>query len=52
MMPAMMVAMNRPPMPYCWTIGSRMTTKAAVGPDTLNRDPPVNAMTTPATIAV
>lgn len=29
-----------------------MTTKAAVGPEMLNRDPPVKAITAPATMAV
>ncbi len=50
--PAIIVATIRPPSPKRCTIGTRMTTKAAVGPDTCIRDPPSAAMMAPATIAV
>ena len=50
--PDMSVATSRPASPNCCDTGYRMTTKAAVGPDTLKRDPPVRAITIPATAEV
>ena len=46
------VAISRPLKPNCWVTGNKITTKAAVGPEILKRDPPVNAMIIPATMAV
>ncbi len=45
--PAIAVHNSRPPTPNCWVMGSKMTTNAAVGPDTLKRDPPKSAITEP-----
>jgi hypothetical protein len=50
--PAISVARSKPPKPKRRAIGERMTTKAAVGPETWTRDPPRRAMSAPATIAV
>lgn len=50
--PAIIVASINPPGPCCWTIGTRTTTNAAVGPLTWTREPPTTAVTAPATIAV
>ena len=36
-------------MPNCWVIGSRITTKAAVGPEMLKREPPHRAISGAAT---
>ncbi len=47
-----MVANIKPDKPYFWVIGKRITTKAAVGPVILNREPPNNAAKKPATITV
>ena len=52
MHPARKPAHRRPPIPYCWTIGSNMTTNAAVGPEMFTLEPPVRAITIPATTAV
>ena len=46
------VAINNPDKPYCNDTGYKITTNAAVGPETLKRDPPVRAITKPAIIAV
>ena len=48
----MSVATSRPASPNCCDTGYRITTKAAVGPDTLKREPPVRAITIPATAEV
>ena len=50
--PAISVASIRPPGPKRSTTGSRITTNAAVGPDTCTREPPSAPITAPATIAV
>ena len=50
--PAIIPATSRPPGPKRWTIGTRMTTNAAVGPVTWNRVPPSSAQVNPAMIAV
>jgi hypothetical protein len=50
--PAISVASASPPMPKRCEIGDRITTKAAVGPDTWNREPPSSGIRPPATIAV
>jgi len=50
--PATRVATSRPPRPNRAAMGARITTKAAVGPETWTADPPRSAMTKPATIAV
>ena len=47
-----MLNSSRPPRPYCWTMGSRITTKAAVGPETLKREPPLRAISGAATSTV
>ncbi len=39
-----MVQSSNPPMPNFWVMGSSITTKAAVGPETLKREPPVRAI--------
>ena len=52
MRPESNVAIKRPLSPNCWVTGYRITTKAAVGPDILKREPPVSAITIPAIIAV
>jgi len=49
---ASVVASIKPPGLCSATTGARITTKAAVGPATCTREPPVSAMTPPATIAV
>ena len=46
------VAISRPLRPNCWVTGNKITTKAAVGPEILKRDPPVSAIIIPATMAV
>ena len=51
-MPESKVAINRPDKPNCIETGYKITTKAAVGPETLKREPPVSAITKPAIIAV
>ncbi len=48
----MRVASISPPTPKRFEMGARITTKAAVGPDTCTRDPPSRAMIPPPTIAV
>ncbi|MNT33524.1 hypothetical protein D3C72_1694570 [compost metagenome] len=50
--PAIKVHSSNPPTPNCWVMGSSITTKAAVGPDTLKREPPVSAISGAATSAV
>ena len=50
--PESRVAISNPLSPNCWVTGYKITTNAAVGPEILKRDPPVNAITIPATIAV
>ena len=50
--PAMKPARSSPPKPNRVTIGTRMTTNAAVGPVTWQRVPPRSEETSPATIAV
>ena len=50
--PAMTPATRSPAIPKRTTMGARITTKAAVGPVTWNRDPPRSGTTMPATIAV
>jgi hypothetical protein len=52
MIPAITVARRRPPMPKRDEMGTRMATKAAVGPETWTREPPRSAITAPPTIAV
>ena len=52
MAPAMSVASSRPPTPKRWEMGARITTNAAVGPDTCTREPPRRGMRPPATMAV
>ena len=46
------VAISSPDNPYCNDTGYKITTNAAVGPETLNLEPPVNAMIKPPIIAV
>jgi len=50
--PAIIEAISSPARPKRAAIGDKITTKAAVGPDTLAREPPNNAVSPPATIAV
>ncbi len=50
--PAITEANSSPARPYCWAMGKRITTKAAVGPDTLKREPPARAIRKPAMTAV
>ena len=50
--PAIIPATSSPLSPYFETIGTRMTTNAAVGPVTWNCVPPSSAQITPAMIAV
>ena len=50
--PAASVATSSPPRPNRAAMGARITTKAAVGPDTWTADPPSSATTKPATMAV
>ncbi len=47
-----MVHSSSPPRPNCWVIGNRITTNAAVGPETLKREPPVRAISGAATSTV
>jgi hypothetical protein len=51
-MPASSPLSSNPPRPNLAVIGTRMTTNAAVGPETLKREPPLSEMTMPATMAV
>lgn len=51
-MPDSNVAISNPDNPYCNDTGYKITTKAAVGPETLNFEPPVNAIMKPDIIAV
>jgi len=50
--PAMAVARRRPPRPKRAEMGTRIATKAAVGPETCTRDPPSSPISAPPTIAV
>jgi hypothetical protein len=50
--PASIVASSRPAIPSRAAIGASTTTNAAVGPETLCREPPRSAMTAPPTMAV
>jgi hypothetical protein len=50
--PAIALASSNPPMPKREAIGARITTNAAVGPDTWTREPPSRAMIRPPTMAV
>ena len=52
MNPAMSVAVSSPCRPNSAMIGARITTNAAVGPETCTREPPSSAMTPPAIMAV
>ncbi len=50
--PARSDAVIKPPSPCVWLIGPSSTTNAAVGPETLTREPPATAMIAPATMDV
>src|SRR5574344_798092 len=50
--PLIKLATHKPAGPKVWATGYKITTKAAVGPETLKREPPVNEITKPATSAV
>ncbi|CNU27774.1 Uncharacterised protein [Salmonella enterica subsp. enterica serovar Bovismorbificans] len=50
--PDISVATSRPARPNCCDTGYKITTNAAVGPETLKREPPVSAITIPATAEV
>lgn len=50
--PAIIVAITRPPVPNWATMPATMVANAAVGPEILTLLPPRNEMTKPATIAV
>ena len=52
MIPAIMLAIIRPCIPYCETIPATITMKAPVGPPMRKFEPPKKLMRNPATIAV